>query len=494
MILYGAIAAALLGSYFAFVSGFSKGRLSSAHASLERDCAACHQTFRSVTSEKCATCHEKVGDQQGTYTLAAHSIYRSGSVPRLRSEHPQVACFACHPDHGGRDAAITHVPDALCAQCHSFRSFDSDHAQFAFLAKKLPDDRNLEFAHAPHVREIMKRDELVDLEKACLECHHPRSDGRGFDPIAFDTSCGSCHLTGSTGTTALPVQDPARPLEPGVETLEMIRASRRPDSYWVDSVSAAAFRMRGSSIVKASLRHKDPWIMDNLRRIRRTLYPAEQLQQLLDARGVIESENTAASAKALYSEALETLKLYRDGLSGRSEPGIQQELAPVNALLKAIETKIADSQAVVSVEDEFFPTTELNRTLNAMQIDQLRNFAIELTGPCRQCHVVTDAAIQRVQKDQRILHRAHFEHRPHVLQRRCLDCHNRIPMDAPGSVAKTATTDRAEEQNVPGIETCRTCHQAKGTAQSCATCHYFHPNKDQRSGMLLYVNAEGAPR
>lgn len=486
MLLYGAIAALLLGGYYAF-AGLSKGRLSSSHASLERDCAACHTSFRSVTSEKCAVCHEKSGDRQAAYSLAVHSVYRSGDMTRTRRMHPQVACFACHPEHGGRDAPITHVPDTICANCHGFRSFDSDHPQFAFVERKLPDDADLEFPHARHVREIMKRQGLADLEKACLACHHPRPDGKTFQPIAFDTDCGSCHMTGSTRSTALVIQDASHPLQPGVETLEMIRASGRAGSSWVNSVSPAELHVRGDSVVKSPLRHKDPWIMDNLRRIRRTLYPNEGLQELLDVRGTVESDDPATVTKAFYDEALDKLEHDRDGLSGRPEPEVQQELVQVNALLKAIDIRIRESESGGPVPAEFIQKPELNRTLNATQIEELRNFALELTAPCRQCHVVTDAAIQRVQKDQRILHRAHFDHRAHVLQRRCLDCHNRISLE--GSQANAAATDRAEVQNIPGIETCRTCHNAGGTSQSCATCHDFHPNKERRSGMLLYVDA-----
>jgi hypothetical protein len=490
MLLYGLIVAALLAAWFLLFGGVSKGRLSSAHASLEKDCAACHKSFRAVTSEKCSTCHEKVGDRQGTYSLASHAIYRSGDASRAHTRHEQLACFACHPEHGGRDAAITRVPDKICARCHGFKSFDTDHPQFAFAAKKIADDADIEFPHSRHVLEIMKKDRLADVEKACLRCHHPREDGSGFQPIAFDASCTSCHMGEGTRTAALPVRNPAQPQEPGVETLEMIRASGRPDSYWTSTASTADFRMRGDSIVKAPLRHKDPWIMDNLRRIRRALYPGEGVQELLDARGSVESEDREAFTRTLYAEALATLRKYRDGLAARSEPEIHQELSNINALLQSIEKRIDASQFVAPPpDDEFFRKPELNRNLSAVEIEQLRNFALDLTEPCRQCHVVTDAAIQRVQKDQRILHRAHFDHRAHILQRRCLDCHNRIRIEAPKGGAKVTIGDRSDVQNIPGIESCRECHNAKGTTHSCASCHYYHPDKTRRSSMLLYVDA-----
>ena len=86
--------------------------------------------------------------------------------------------------------------------------------------------------------------------------------------------------------------------------------------------------------------------------------------------------------------------------------------------------------------------------------------------------------------------RAEFDHRAHILQRRCLDCHAEIPIaenaEAVGPV--DASLDRAEIQNVPGIDTCRECHRPEVAPTQCVTCHFFHPNKSRRSELLLYLD------
>jgi uncharacterized membrane protein len=96
----------------------------------------------------------------------------------------------------------------------------------------------------------------------------------------------------------------------------------------------------------------------------------------------------------------------------------------------------------------------------------------------------------RVQRDQQVLRRAQFNHRAHIVQRRCLECHTEIPIIAQADSAKAvpASLDRAAIQNIPGIENCRVCHNANETSNRCVTCHYFHPNKTNRSSMLLYLD------
>jgi uncharacterized membrane protein len=112
----------------------------------------------------------------------------------------------------------------------------------------------------------------------------------------------------------------------------------------------------------------------------------------------------------------------------------------------------------------------------------------DLTQPCRQCHQVRDATLVRVQKDQRVLHRAEFDHRAHILQLRCLDCHTEIPIAAALASAEGVDLSRdvAATQNLPGIESCRDCHRPGLVSNRCVTCHAFHPDRQRRADLLLY--------
>jgi hypothetical protein len=210
------------------------------------------------------------------------------------------------------------------------------------------------------------------------------------------------------------------------------------------------------------------------------------LAELLKTAG----QNQPAAEKPIYQEAIQTLQEQVAGLRGRPEPEVQSELAKIDSLLKAARNKI-QRQTLLNGELKFvWPAAKVNASLNPNQIAGLNDLAASLTAPCRECHTVAKAAILRAQKDQRILHRAEFNHRAHIVQRRCLECHTQIPIIANGEVPATVkiVQDRAVVQNIPDIENCRACHNREETSNRCVTCHFFHPNKTNRSSLLLYLD------
>jgi c(7)-type cytochrome triheme protein len=173
----------------------SSGPLSSHHANLETNCAACHQSFGDVASDKCSACHDITGDRGRVFDFSAHYIYRSGNLERRNLAHEEYgnreqACYACHVEHLGRNAQITLVPDARCKSCHGFGSFNNGHPEFAFARNKTPDDGNLIFSHISHATEYAKS---KDIQQNCLTCHQYQSDGQHFKPIDFDQHCAQCH-------------------------------------------------------------------------------------------------------------------------------------------------------------------------------------------------------------------------------------------------------------------------------------------------------------
>jgi hypothetical protein len=492
----------LIDLFFLKSSFTASGPLSSFHAKFEKDCASCHEPFDAATSAKCSVCHEKTqtdlsaGDRLGVYSFASHYVYRSGEAQRIKTAEKnfsakEEACAVCHQEHQGREARITEVPDSYCTQCHAYSSFNKNHPQFQFIAKKIADDSTLAFTHIRHVKEVVKREKLTDIEKACLYCHNPQPDGRHFEPIEFDTHCNACHLTGNVATPALKIKNADNWMEPGVETLEMIRNQRRPGAAWAFNTNPNEFQIKpGNRLVKSPVRHEDAWVLENLKMIQRRIHPNLGFAELLKTAGEISPHNKKAAAAVIYQEAIQTLQNYATGLRGRPEPEVQKDLVKIDSLLKVARNKLRRQQILSSETKFVWPSANVKSSLNPEQIAGLADLAASLTERCRECHMVEKASILRVQKDQQVLQRAEFNHRAHIVQRRCLECHTAIPIIAPADSAKTAkaSQDRAAIQNIPGIENCRACHNSNETSNRCVTCHYFHSNKTNRASMLLYLD------
>ncbi len=497
MIQWGGIGGVVILIYFVldsflFGSSFvSSGPLSSNHARFERDCAKCHQSFNAVTDSKCSTCHEKAGDKLGVYTFAAHYSYRSTDSRRVRSlrmpRDNEMPCSGCHSDHLGRDASITNVPDVRCVTCHAYGSFNAGHPQFEFARKSMPDDSALAFTHIRHTKFILEKVRKegggLYLEKACLYCHNPQADGKHFKQLDYDMHCAGCHLTTAVETPSLAIKDPGSPLEPGVETLVMIQRRRGPGTRWAFYANPNEFTMKGGGrVVKSPVYHKDPWILENLRLLRRTLYTDPGLTDLLQVTG------TSSSEKFL-GEAITALQEYADGLRSRPEPEIQSDLARIDSLLKVIRRRMDMVPDALSDSLFTFNIRNQNPDLTPAQRNEFETFALKLARPCLECHTVSQASILRVQKDQRVLRRAEFDHRAHILERRCLDCHVEIPIAQvfAGDTTVSLVKDRASTQNVPTVENCFACHTRQAGLNRCVTCHFMHPNKERRGSLQLFV-------
>ncbi len=476
----------------------SSGPVASAHASLEGYCANCHTSFSTgdfgADPAKCAACHEPAGDILGVHTFDAHYVYRSADAGRAYRRDGETACAACHPDHRGREAAITSVSDAQCAACHGFGSFNDGHPEFAFVASGEPDEGTLSFGHVRHVKEIRDRDRLDDVERTCLYCHQPRDGGRGFEPIDFDLQCAACHLGAGVRTANLPTRAASVPLvvevaggvelELGVETLETIRARQGPGEQWALNAYPGDFRASSRRVMKNRVEHRDAWITHNLRQIRAAIYPSAGLADLLRASARVPDDEVPV----LYGESVAALRRQVAGLQGRPEPWVQAQLEELERLLADVERRVADRNTALD-DSRFALAGHRDPRLSDEQVDELLDLADRLSAPCRQCHQITDATVARVQQDQRELHRAEFNHAAHVLQRRCLDCHARIPvfeyLDDVASV--TDEVDSAAIVNLPDAQVCRACHQPALVSNACTTCHLFHPASGGAARLKLYV-------
>lgn len=481
-----------LAASFLFGGGrtVAPGPVVSGHANFETACASCHEGFRSAAAERCLACHGRVGAGPEEYAYATHYAYRRasgagpGDRPAAEVERREAPCAECHREHRGREAALTVVPDALCTSCHPYGSFAEGHPEFAFARDALPDDPNLSFPHRLHVAEVTRRLGLDDPLRACLRCHEPDERGEGFRPLDFDRHCDACHLSADEGTPRLPAGDPGDPEAPGVLTLAEFREAWGPGVRWALFTNPEEFREAGGTVSKRPVYHEDPWILANLRRIRATLYGDLGLGELL-ATGVDEG-TVIARGDALYEEAIAALEDRAAVLRSLPDPAVQEELRRLEALLARAEERVRTGEGTASTAP-FVPQGR-DPGLSEEHAARLETLALELTAPCRRCHVVTDAAIQRVQKDQRTLIRAEFDHRAHVVQRPdCLACHGAIPEILAGEPKdEDDPTDSAATQNLPTVTVCRECHTPAEAASSCVTCHRFHPGRSRHAGLVVY--------
>jgi hypothetical protein len=148
---------------------YSSGRMSQAHAVLEKECAACHvqqagSFSAKATDSACLSCHDGP---------VHHAVNKKS-----------LACASCHVEHRGR-VTITAASNQACAECHGnldavdgkshyanhVRSIEDGHPQFAALEGP-PDPGTIKLNHAIHLKPIRRgpNGPLVNLE--CGNCHH----------------------------------------------------------------------------------------------------------------------------------------------------------------------------------------------------------------------------------------------------------------------------------------------------------------------------------
>ncbi len=492
MVLIGGIGCAVLAVSYAVDTVvldntfISSGPVSSNHANFESDCVKCHRPFQGILDAQCSTCHEKTKDRLGVYSFAAHYLYRSDEPQRITKAQikhagDQLQCANCHPEHRGRAAMITEVPDRRCAGCH-YASFNRDHPVFARVAT--PDDSTLKMTHVKHTKEVLKKLNTTNIETACLYCHRADARGKGFLPLDYDQHCGDCHLTTSSETPSLTIRDPNDPVSPGVETLEMIQRRRGPGTLWAFYTNPNEFSISGTRVKKSPVYHRDPWILENLKQLRRMLYSDSSLADLLNAAGT----GNGAAARQAYIEAIATLEQWIVGLRSRPEPEIQTELVRIDSLLKEARRRLTDAGTLPNLLP-LLRFGAFNPNLTDAQRGAVEDFARKLTKPCLECHEVQHAAIQAVKASQRTFWRAEFDHRAHITQRRCLECHDAIPIAEAlaGDTTGIAMLDRAATQNIPNKDNCVQCHSSSEAANTCVTCHFMHPNKENRASLQLFV-------
>jgi len=157
---------------------YSSGRMSKAHAVLEKDCAACHVRTAGAFSAKaanaaCLDCHDGP---------IHHELSLIGKK--------ELACAECHAEHRGR-VNLSATSNQSCSVCHSdprapygppgfashIRSFEDGHPEFAALREdslySLFVRSSARINHAIHLKLIRRGPTGPVVQLDCADCHRP---------------------------------------------------------------------------------------------------------------------------------------------------------------------------------------------------------------------------------------------------------------------------------------------------------------------------------
>jgi hypothetical protein len=341
----GIIAAAVLvvGSAFLYVAGqrtvWSPGDVSAHHARIDLKCAQCHTTGAigaNVESLRCERCHDPAGSDRMLH--AAH-VFMGSADRRLADAAEELTCATCHRDHRGRAFAMTAVDDRECGSCHEFRGLPA-HPEFAAVRAQATAGVGIDFDHDRHIVEAQKAS-----GEACASCHRQTPDRRGFQPLAFDRDCAACHLKNGVFESETDFVSPDLMMQPPAI----------PAGVLSGSVPAIRANPRGK-LQAAGLRHRDPFILYNAARLRRSIdregddaermalrariQYLQQLEQTPPPRLVPPAERDAAIA-ALQDELASIDVALNDGGSTNDDQALRQ-------LTLAAQSVAASLQAVAS--------------------------------------------------------------------------------------------------------------------------------------------------
>ncbi|HWZ55160.1 MAG TPA: hypothetical protein VNZ63_03760 [Verrucomicrobiae bacterium] len=162
---------------------YSAGPLSSAHAVLTKQCAACHASNlgffeETVADKRCLTCHDGP-EHHATQTYTP-------------------SCASCHADHRGA-IRLAATSDANCTQCHAnlasrasslaiardITNFDSNHPEFAALRAGRSDPGTIQLNHYRHLQPNLLGPNGSRVQMVCSDCHRSAADAASAWPYGY---------------------------------------------------------------------------------------------------------------------------------------------------------------------------------------------------------------------------------------------------------------------------------------------------------------------
>jgi hypothetical protein len=408
---------------------FSSGRLSRAHAVLEKECAACHLQQTGTFSAKaadvaCLDCHDG----------PAHHT--------SKTEAPD--CATCHTEHRGA-MNISAATNQACAECHSelktslpttrfawhISSLENGHPEFAALRPvagvAASDPGSIKLNHAIHMKPIRRgpTGTLVNLE--CGNCHRPTATDA--DLTYSDAKYRAATVSYKDSDEFLPIR------------LESLRPPRSVTGRELMAPVKFADACAGCHLLTFDKRFEEGVPHDKPEVVHAFLI--KKFQEYIAAHP---------------GEARVQRDPNRD-LTGKTPPPQFRVLTPVQWVTE----RTAEAEELL-----WRKTCKQCHTLDFSTKSPAR--AIPQSISENEMHVPSStmsAALPYVhQANVTLLWMPHakFDHDAHR-GFTCLSCH-----------AKALTSTESSDILLPGIAACRTCHApGPGHADSrCSECHTYH--------------------
>jgi hypothetical protein len=321
------------------------GPLIAKHSTIT-SCEGCHAPLKGVVNFRCQRCHDEGGPGRLTQVAHVGRHYTRLLASKDREAVDQVEnlpCAVCHVEHRGRDAALSALPEGRCVSCHGRRRSDTEgprpvvasfptHPEFGILARagSAPPahETGIYFSHAEHVLDVEKdlkkrRVPIPSRQRVCEECHALDTRGRpghqDFREISFETHCLHCH-SGELKADKAPLQD-----------LVALEGISQP------SCSSGEVACTGGEAVRQTVAHKDPFILHNVRALRRELYPAEHAREYQDL--------------LVRAAQLERRLLLSEPLAALPAPALLERVASYRSELKTLDDRIKEASGVSSPGD-----------------------------------------------------------------------------------------------------------------------------------------------
>jgi hypothetical protein len=408
---------------------YSSGRMSKAHAVLEKECAACHAQKAGAFSAKaadnaCLDCHD------GPIHHAAQTL--------------TPGCATCHTEHRGR-INIAAASNEACAKCHSdlwasrsaaqyashIRSFEDGHPEFAALrfvaGITASDPGTIKLNHAIHMKPIHCGPNGPTVQLECGNCH--RATAANADLTYADPKYRAAGVSYRDTDEVLPLHS------------ETLRAPRAVNGRELMAPVKFANACAGCHLLTFDKRFDEGVPHDKPEVIHAFLV------------------KTFHGYIAAHPTEVRVLRDPSRDLTGRPLPPSVRILSPAQWVTER--TAEAEDLLWRKTCKQCHTPVPFARTSHAKierpvtqgsNTDKLSSIPVELPN------------VAPANTTLRWMPHAKFDHGAHE-GFTCVSCH-----------AKALTSTESSDVLLPGIETCKTCH-APGPEHAesrCFECHTYH--------------------
>jgi len=413
---------------------YSSGRMSSAHAVLEKQCVVCHVQKAGEFSSKAAD----------SACLACHDgpVHHENEV---RAAVPD--CATCHVEHRGR-ININAASNQACAECHGdlhvigivkryathIRSLEDGHPEFASLRAGAKDPETIRLNHAVHLKPIRRGPNGPIVRLQCGDCHRPAAVNAAW-PYA-DASYVNSNVTYKDPTVLLPVSAGTLVPRHAHDERQYMEAPK------FATACAGCHLLTFDKRFDAGVPHDKPEVVH--------AFLLKKFNEYI----------------AAHPAELREMQEPDRALTGKPQPPRTQSLTPAQWVSE--HSKVAEGllwkktcAQCHTLTGARLQDTSLARWDAATSTTAARVSGSEIAPPALESPlpVVVPAKITT-----RWLPHAEFDHDAHR-GFTCIGCH-----------AKALTSKETSDVLVPGIENCKTCH-APGPEHAesrCFECHTYH--------------------